>query len=372
MNETASSLAPPAGKFMVDPYMEWARGEGVPIHEDFGPNLLKVETRPWPRFGVNGCIVHVKGRGDFMTVFVLDLPPGGKTAPLRHLYEASLLVLSGHGSTTVEDHAGQRHSFEWGRNGIFAPPLNSRYQCFNGSGRESARIAVSCNLPAVLNLFHSEQFVFGNPCVFPEREGAPAHFTGDGDFIGVRPGKHMWETNFVPDVTDLKLEKWAARGGNSSHMQLILADGVLHAHISEMPVGTYKKAHRHGPDVHVYCIGGEGYSLFWFEDDKDFVRIDWGPGWVFAPEDMMYHQHFNAGTAPVRYLAMGHGSVRYPFTRNMWNVYRGVDVDVRKGGSQIEYADQDPRIHRLFTEELAKRGIAPKLDPHEARNDRAG
>ena len=28
------------------------------------------------------------------------------------------------------------------------------------------------NLPAVLNLFHSESFVFDNPCKFPEREGA--------------------------------------------------------------------------------------------------------------------------------------------------------------------------------------------------------
>jgi mannose-6-phosphate isomerase-like protein (cupin superfamily) len=351
----------PPGKLMVDPYADWCTGEGVPIHEGFGFDLLALATAPWARFGTKGAIVHVKGRGDFMTVFLLEIPPGGKTAPMRHLAEAVFFVLAGQGSSTVRDHAGRQHSFEWGPDSIFAPPLNAPYQLFNGSGREPVRLAMSCNLPAVLNLFHSERFVFDNPSVFPEREGAAAHFQGEGDFVGVRPGKHMWETNFVPDATHLELKGWAARGGNSSNIQLILADGVLHAHLSEMPVGTYKKAHRHGPDVHVYCIGGTGYSLFWYEGEADFTRIDWRRGWVFAPSDMMYHQHFNAGVEPVRYLAIGHGSVRYPFTQNMWKVYRGVDVDVRQGGNQIEYEDQDPRVHAIFLAELAKHGIAPRL-----------
>jgi len=357
-----ADITPPPGKFMVDPYLEWGKREGVPVHEDFGFDLLTMPTRPWARFGVHGAIAHLKGRGDFMTVFVIEIPPGGKSAPMKHLYEAAVYVLDGHGSTAIEDTSGKSHTFEWGRNSVFAPPLNTRYQFFNGSGQKPARLAVSCNLPAVLNLFHSERFVFDNPCGFPEREGGASHFTGEGDFVPVRPGKHMWETNFVPDATDLQLQKWAARGAGGSHIQLILADGILHAHVSEMPVGTYKKAHRHGPDVHVYCISGEGYSLFWYEGDKDFIRVDWRHGWVFAPADMMYHQHFNAGGAPVRYLAVGHGSVRYPFTQNMWNVYRGIDVDVKDGGKQIEYENQDPRVHQLFIDELAKRGLTPKMD----------
>jgi quercetin dioxygenase-like cupin family protein len=358
----AVSEAELAGKFMVNPYLDWSAAEGVPIVEDFGINLMAVETGPWARYGVDGAIAHVKGRGDFMTVFVLEIAPGARTEPIKHLFEQTVFVLSGHGSTTVEDHAGKSHTFEWGPNSVFAPPLNARHQHFNGSGREPVRLALSSNLPAVLNLFHSESFVFDNPCSFPEREGNSTHFAGDGDFIAVRPGKHMWETNFVPDATDLKLEKWAARGAGGSHIQLILADGILHAHVSEMPVGTYKKAHRHLPDVHVYCISGEGYSLLWYEDDEELVRIDWHHGWVYAPPDQMFHQHFNVCNEPVRYLAVGQGSVRYPFTENMWKIYQGIDVDVKKGGNQIEYEDQDPRIHEIFVKELESRGVEPKMD----------
>jgi hypothetical protein len=352
----------PAGKYMVDPYLDWAAKEGVPIHEDFGLDLLSVETRPWPRFGVDGAIIHVKGRGDCMSVFLLDLPPGGETIPQRHIFEAAFYVLCGNGSAIVERHTGERHPFEWGTASVFAPPLNTRYQLFNTSGRERARLAVSCNLPAVLNLFHNEQFVFDNPAVFPEREGGQTHFQGEGDFIPIKPGKHMWETNFLPDARRFKLHEWGARGKGAAHIQLILADGVLHSHISEMPVGTYKKAHRHAPDVHIYIISGEGYSLLFYEGDKDFARVDWRPGWVFAPPDMMFHQHFNSGSEPVRYIAFTQGSVRYPLTDHMRRIYAKIDQDVKKGGNQIEYADQDPRVHRMFVEELAKKGVAVKMD----------
>jgi hypothetical protein len=38
-----------------------------------------------------------------------------------------------------------------------------------------------------------------------------------------------------------------------------------------------------------------------------------------------------------------------------------VDVDVKRGGNQIEYRDQDPRIHAMFVDELA-RGRAERAD----------
>jgi len=76
----------------------------------------------------------------------------------------------------------------------------------------------------------------------------------------------------------------------------------------------------------------------------------------------MFHQHFNACAEPVRYIAFTQGSVRYPISEHMRRVYAKVDVDVKKGGNQIEYRDQDQRVHRMYVEELAKRGLTAKMD----------
>lgn len=344
-------------KLLLDPYGDWAAGEGVPVVEDFGIDLLKVSTARWDRFACNGAIVHLKGRGDFVNVHVLELVPGGGTSPQKHLFEEVVYVLAGHGNTVIETEDGRQHSFEWGPKSLFALPLNCRYRHFNGSGREVARLSSTTNLPVMVNLFHNDAFVFDNDFRFADRVGEARYFAGEGEFIAVKPGRHMWETNFIPDLAAFELQTWEKRGAGSSNMKFILADGTMHAHSSEMSVGTYKKAHRHGADFHVYAVTGHGYSLLWYEGDREFVRVDWRHGVVFAPPDMMYHQHFNTAPDPSRYLAVALGSLRYPFTAEKRSLFMGVDVSVRDGGRQIEYGDQDARIHEIYLSELAKNGV---------------
>ena len=348
-------------KLLLDPYLTWTAKEGVPITEDFGVDLLKVPVAPWARFGVDGGIVNLKGRGDFVSMFVLDLAPGAKTEPQKHLYEEAVYVLSGYGSTTIETSDGRTHSFEWGPKSLFALPLNARYRHFNSSGRESARIVSTNNLAMMLNLFHNEAFIFDNPSEFPERQGSQRFFSGEGDFIPVRPGRNMWETNFVPDLAAFELKEWAQRGAGGSNMMFVLAEATMHAHISQMPVGTYKKGHRHGADFHVFAVTGHGYSLLWYEAEKDFVRVDWQHGVVFAPPDQMFHQHFNTSPDPARYLAIAFGGLRYPFTTEKRHVFMGMDVSVKSGGCQIEYEDQDQRIHEIYLSELGKYGVTSKM-----------
>jgi hypothetical protein len=349
-------------RILTDPYLDWSAREGVPIYEGFGLDLLAIELRPWARFGVDGAIGHVKGRGDFLTLFVLEIPPGGRSAPQHHLFEAVAYGLAGSGTTVVDMADGTQRSFEWGEKSLFAIPLNATYTLFNASGREPARVVITGNLPAVLNLFHDEGFVFDNDRRFPGREGGEKHFDGEGEFVPVRSGRHFWETSFVPDLEALRLEAYTGRGAGGTNVKLLLADGSLHAHVSEVPAGRYKKGHRHGPDVHVFCVCGTGYSLLWHEVDDEFVRIDWRHGVVYAPPDQMFHQHFPTSRIAARYLAIGHGSIRYPFTQAMRQIFLGSDVDVKKGGNQIEYADQDPRIHQIYLEELAKSGVVCRME----------
>ncbi|HEY6957221.1 MAG TPA: cupin domain-containing protein [Candidatus Limnocylindria bacterium] len=356
-----SDLDPQQAKFLADPYMDFARREGIPIHEDFGFDLLTLDVAPWARMGALGAFAHCLGRGDFANMYVCEIAPGGHTAPQRHLYEEVLYVLSGRGSTTIEAPEGER-TFEWHEGSLFALPLNARYQHHNGSGQRPARFAAVTDLPLMMNVFRSDSFIFENDAVFPERFGDRRYNEGEGTFLPRTPGRHIWETNFVPDLRTLELQAWDKRGGGSRNIMFALADGTMHAHISEMPVGTYKKGHRHGADFHVFTVKGHGYSLYWYEGETDLKRFDWKHGAVFTPTDMLFHQHFNTSAEPARYLAIAFGGLRYPTLGDKRKTFSGMDVSVKDGGRQIEYEDEDPRIRRIYENELRANGVASKMD----------
>lgn len=362
-SEAAIHEAAEAGKLLIRPYLDWAKDQKLPVVEDFAVDLLTVETSLWDRIGVPAALVHLIGRGDWANVIVSELPPGGATEPQRHLYEEVVYVLSGHGSTVVEGLDGHEHSFEWGPRSLFGLPLNARYRHFNVSGSEPTRMASVTSLPLMLNVFHDEQFVFDNPGRFGVRFGDDRRFRGEGDLVPVVPGRHMWETNFVPDLADFEMPEWQERGEGSRNLKFVLAEATMHAHMSEMPVGTYKKGHRHGTDFHVFTVDGHGYSLLWYEGDEDFTRIDWRHGVVYAPADQQFHQHFNTAPNPARYLAVAYGGLRYPFTEERRQHFLGVDRSLQEGGRQIDYADEDPRIRQLYVAELAREGIECAMPP---------
>ncbi len=357
-------------RYGIDPYLDWVNEEGVPIVEGFGIDLFGVTTGPWARYGVNGAAVHLKGRGDFCNMMLFEIPPGGSTAPLRHLYEDVIYVLEGRGSTEIELPDGRKRSFEWGEKSLFAIPLNARHRHYNASGQNRALFVTTTNLPLLLNAFHNISFIFENPFQFAERAGKDEYFDGQGDLITVRQGNHMWETNFVPSLGDIQLQAYDDRGPGSMNIKIVLADGSMHAHVSEMASGTYKKGHRHGPGFHVMCVLGHGYSLAWYEGEKDFVRLNWQHGFVFPPADRQFHQHFTTSATPARYLATAVGGLRYPFTAANRRTYLGAkpgekgasSTSIKDGGDQIEFEDQDPRIHPTWLEEMKKNGIEPRME----------
>jgi mannose-6-phosphate isomerase-like protein (cupin superfamily) len=346
-------------RYLIDSYLEWAAHQQIPIVEGVAVDLNAIETSPWPRLGggCRGAFVHLRGRGDFIALQVIDIPPGGKMDWARHLYDEVFYVLSGHGSATVDVGNGQTQNFEWGPRALFSPPLNAPFRLFNASGDEPLRLISANDLPFVMNVYRNENFIFDNHFAFPERVGRKAHFSGEGDFLELKPGSHMWETNFVPDLGSFELPEWEARGAGSRNMKIIMADSSMHVHTSQMPIGTYKKGHRHGAGAHVFAVTGSGYTLMWNAGDADFERHEWRHGFVFAPPEDMFHQHFNTGQESARYLAISLGSHRYPVLARKVKRKQAPEASVRDGGIQIDYQDQDPRIHAIWLRELAKTGV---------------
>ena len=366
----------------LDPYKQWLDNEGIPVvHGVYCPDVGAVELEPWPRKGCTGAVVNLDGlraNPNGNDIHIVELAPGTASEPERHLYEEIVYVHSGRGATSVSMDEKGEQTFEWHAGSLFAIPLNADFQHFNGSGEEPARLVSVTTAPAVLRMFHfNEEFIYRCPVEFTERWGSESYFSAEGVMWRSR-NTHVWESNFVPDARSAKLFSWKERGGGGRNLMLQMGEGNLVAHISSFQTGTYKKGHRHTANAHLYILDGTGYSLVWREGEER-IKCDWQAGSLFmagAGGGAWFHQHFNSGPQPARYLALrgGHyGSYKFgsneryvgnqgtetptlTSTSGSDKTDHGSDVSIQKGGIQCEYEDEDPEIHRIFEEELAKHG----------------
>jgi len=334
-------------------YEKWQEQEGVPVVSGYYiRDLAAVPVGPWRRMGAAGAFVNLEGTDDSNDAYILEIPAGCSTGAQRYLFEEVVYVVSGRGASSVWNSTGRKVNFEWKAGSLFTVPLNTFHQHFNASGLEPTRLFAVTTAPIVINLFHNLDFVFGVDFDFKDRfESSDRYFSGYGTSS---PGR-IWEGNFLPDVGTFPLQEWQERGAGGRNVLLELGENTLAAHISEFGVGTYKKAHRHGAGAHVIIISGEGYSLMW-EEGTAKKRFDWHPGSVIVPPDMWFHQHFNIGSTPVRYLALRWGSKKYLMSSKS-EYAKGADVSVKLGGNQIEYEDEDADVREMFSSALTARGV---------------
>jgi oxalate decarboxylase/phosphoglucose isomerase-like protein (cupin superfamily) len=346
-----------AKKFATEketPYTRWVAAEGLDIiSAHYVPSLHTVDLKPWARRGGYGVYINHEASRTSNDCYVVEIPPGKQLEPQRQLFEEMIYVLKGRGSTAVWNDAGQRVTFEWQAGSLFAIPLNAYCQHFNASGKDAARFVAVTNGPSVINLYEDIDFIFNTQYDFKNRfSGEPDYFDNKGEQKGL-----LLETNFVADAVNLPLISAKERGAGGGHIRFNMAKGSMNSHISQFPVGTYKKAHCHGPGAHVIILSGEGYSLMWPEGEEP-KRYDWETGSMIVPPNLWFHQHFNTGNTPARYLAFKHEVVSI---RNAQGVPKAW-ISKRVGGDQIDYADETPVVRNLFAEALAKHGLQPRMD----------
>jgi oxalate decarboxylase/phosphoglucose isomerase-like protein (cupin superfamily) len=342
----------------IRPYDEFLKQEGIPVYTGFAiEDVAALEVGPWARKGGKGAYINLDGNGGTNDCYVVEIAPGGKLNPGRQMFEEMIWVVDGAGSTQVWYDEGQKITFEWNKGSLFAIPLNAHHQHFNGSGQKPARLLAVTSLPTVITLYHNTEFIFNCPFKFTDRfQPDDTYFSAQGKMYQRR----VLETNFVPDTYTQELYTWRERGAGGANVMFELAHNTMAAHISQFPVGTYKKAHRHGPGAHVIILSGKGYSLLW-PQGGEIREAPWKPGSLIVPPNAWFHQHFNGGAEPARYLALRWGSQRYVGNAVFSSDAELADVDVKQGGAQIEYPDEDPYIHKLFEEHLAKAGATCRM-----------
>src|SRR5262249_56634983 len=88
--------------------------------------------------------------------------------------------------------------------------------------------------------------------------------------------------------------------------------------------------------------------------------------------DCQCHEPSNFVAAPGGELATARGGLRYPTMRaqrvSLLGATEGdspaVSKIVKDGGDQIEYEDQDPRIHRIWLDEMRKNAATPGMEKY--------
>jgi len=365
MADVNTTYTGPGEEFEVreDTYSTWQAAQKIPRVTGFDVyDINELEVAPWELKGGLGTFINLEGTGDVTDAYICEIPPGGKLKPQRHLYEEVVYIVKGHGATTVWQKSGKKHTFEWQAGSFFVIPLNAGYQHFNGSGSETVRYLAITTAPFIMNIFHNLDFIFDNEFAFTDR------FDPEDETYFNREAKRLSRSaisvNFVRDVYTIShIYNEVRRGGmpgirGYGYMDLAMGGQVMGPHLNTYPVGVYPPAHYHGPGAHLLILEGQGYDLLWpFGRDKERVRIDLKPGSLFVPPDRWFHQHFNTGPVMLRQLAIKPWGSRRKATVTMAEKPGSYTKSTKWGGTQLEYEDEDPEIHKEWEAALAKTGV---------------
>jgi hypothetical protein len=334
---------------------------GIPVYTGYYVEDVRTLQLGW--WGERQCyaaVLKLAGNENVTEARVSEIEPG-KTLPThRFALDEAIYVAAGRGLArvwTTDEKAAK--TFEFQTKSLFMIPRNTNYELSNASGVTPLRLLHYNYLPMAMNCLPDPEAFFnasgsgidvlaalGDEAYSEARVMAPAE-EGGGPALSV--GMAYWVGNFFPDMGAWdQLTPLKTRGAGGHVVWIRFPGSPVNAHMSVFPALTYKKAHRHGPGTVIIIPSGEGFSYMWPEgQDKQF--IPWHEGSVFVPPNRWFHQHFNVGGAPGRYLAF-HGVRGFTSER----------VTDRER-DQIEYPDEDPIVRQTFESELAKRGLKSKM-----------
>lgn len=349
------------------PWDRWAESIGIPIHRGHHvTDLRTVELGWWEERRCMAAFVQLTGQEGICEGRITEIGAGATLPPMTIAVDELVYVLSGHGATTVWSGGGPKKVFEWGPRSLFVVPRFAERQFANLSGDASVRLLHYSYLPLAMCAVPEPEFFF-RPFDRPDVLYGTEFYSKASKSAATAPAgdrtfrlRAYWTGNFFPDMGAWdQVEANFGRGAGGTSVRINFPGSELTCHMSIFDPRTYKKAHRHGPGRVIVIPAGEGYSVMW-EEGHEKVVVPWHEGSVLVPPNRWFHQHFNAGATPARYLAL------HP--PHFFGGYAERIED--RARDQIEYPDEDPFVRETFAEQLAKRGLT-SLMPERAYRDRS-
>ena len=348
-------------------YDYWMESTGIPIHRGFYiEDLRTLQLGWWEERQCHSAFIQLAGQEGVSSARVTEIPAGDKLSPLKFALDEVVYVASGRGLTSIwYDNRPARKSFEWQEHSLFMIPHGCTHQFSNMQGDKPARLLHYSYLPLALSAVPDPDYFFNNPHAGTDDLADEGAFYSEAKLVTQAASSNPWGRtaywygNFFPDMRAWdKLDANARRGAGGKTVSIMFPNSEVFAHMSMFGSQTYKKAHRHGPGRVIVIPAGEGYSVMW-EEGKEKVVAPWHECSVLVPPNRWFHQHFNVGAKPARYLAL-HSPMQF---------YGHAEKVEDRAKDQIEYTDEDPWIRRKFSDELSKRSVQ-SLMPDEAYTNR--
>ncbi len=288
--------------------------------------------------------------------------PAARAIPQKHIFEEVFYVIDGHGSTQVETYEGKKHTFEWGPKSLFALPLNCRYQHFNGSGTQRARLYSCNNLPLVINLYRNDAFRV------PERREIPRARRQVG--LLLRRRRTDPEDPGPPHVGNQLRAR--PRGLRTAEVGQARRRRLQH-HVRRWPTARCTPTSRRcrsaptrratataptstscAPRAKATRCCGTTSRRTWCASTGITASSSRRPTACSTSTSTPARSRPAISPSPWAACAI-------PTLAEKRAVWLGMDVSVRDGGKQIEYEDQNPKVHPMYLEALAKHGAKSKM-----------
>src|SRR5579871_2444146 len=110
----------------------------------------------------------------------------------------------------------------------------------------------------------------------------------------------------VPNVYELELTPWAARGGSGVFINLDGTGGFNDSYVYELAPTESSAPIKHIYDELIYVLAGRGACTVWVDGKENQEQtFEWGANSYFALPPNAWHRFHNlSGTEPARYFAM--------------------------------------------------------------------
>ena len=183
-------------------YELWQARQGIPTYSTFHvQDMAKVELAHWGLLGVDGCFMNLEDPF-IVTSIIIELKPGQKTRPIKHMFETWCYVVHGQAARPPVEQRGRRAGVSSGptapvRPAAQLPPTSTA----TWTAHKPARHPDGDQRAGDHEPLPTEEFMFENPFVFKDR------FRGEKGYlqpiIRLTCARAYVRANWCKDVRDV-------------------------------------------------------------------------------------------------------------------------------------------------------------------------